>query len=194
MLNVLLFHRGVYFSVWPSLRGEGQKCGKIKCFSPIDLKCTKLKKRLTNFRLRRAAHHYNKFNLGQKYKSRGGGIWIYYTPLLFQEMDAVQLQPYERNYCAEYHIAVSGPTSLLNYSVLKCIKTKGVYCKFKTVSAWSDQTMASGTDLRLYYINVGTLLLKRMHTSISRSNPPPAKKNKKHCLVTIDVDDPFFGS
>jgi hypothetical protein len=27
--------------------------------------------------------------------------------LLFQEMRAVQLQPGERNYCAEFHIAVS---------------------------------------------------------------------------------------
>ena len=77
------YFTGVYIFLFdPPSGGEGQKCGQIKCFSPIDLKCTKLKKRLTNFRLRRAAHHYNKFNLGQKYKSRrgGGNMNLLYTP------------------------------------------------------------------------------------------------------------------
>ena len=63
---------------------------KYAYFSPIDSKYTKLqKKRLNIFRLRRAPLHYNKFQLGKKYKStkkRGGGIWnsnLIYTPVLF---------------------------------------------------------------------------------------------------------------
>jgi len=51
----------LFWLIWFKQISRGEKIEKKK------------KKWLKMFRLRRAPHHYNKFHLGKKYKSRRGG-------------------------------------------------------------------------------------------------------------------------